>query len=491
MRTHLSEQLQRPVRAVAVDIFRILSGALVCAYFVRLLLEFSAYTSENGLLDHELHQELFWFTRMTLFYPGSPPLYKLTLLALGLFGAVMLTVGWRPRLGAAVAWVLAVSAQRWNFAVINLDDSSVTLLLWWMLFLPIGHSLTWKTLGRRNLREEAGLTVNGFFVRAFFVNLFLYYLTAGLTKLWSPLWREGLALYVILQLPIARTQGIWQVEHLPALWWGNHATLLLEPLFPFLVLLPKGHPLKWFGGGVLLVFHLSIPITIGVPYANLALIMALALIFHAEIADLFDKRLKPGPTRLVSTSAPAKNAKRLISAYLIVLALAMSKGVPIVEKSYEPAMAALYWAGVAQEYHLFDWVDHFNWHVQHQVTVHPKGAALFRVPSTQVFPASVRGFIYQSYLLPVRWMRISTPLTGEMRNSVLHRAAHRFVREQSQVLGKEGRVVITSRMGRLQRDNLMLEQTWGVNLLEFEYRDGKVSEFLYPRPPSEGGWKSD
>lgn len=481
--TSFFQKMSRPVGAPVVDLFRILTGLLVSVYYLRLFLEYSTYTSEGGLLDHQLHRELFWFTKLTLFYPGSPPFYKIGLLMLGFLGAIALLVGWRPKLGAAVCLVISVSVHRWNFAVINVDDSSISLLLWWMMFLPIGQTLTPNTfLGKSDWRREAFQVVNGFFVRAFFANLFIYYLTAGLTKLGSELWREGLALYVILNLPLARTQGLWSADHISLLWFGNHFTLLAEPLFPFLVLFPKGSPLKYFGGLCLFVFHLSIPITIGVPYANFALILALVLIFHRELADFL--RTKAGESRPVEVLdwKPPRGTRTLALTYLLVLFLAMQKNVPGLKTFWEPAMGVLYLGGIAQEYHLFDWIDRFNWTLQHTIVVKPADGEPFEVASEKLFPHSVRGFIVQSYLLPMRWMRVPRPLTGEMRNSVIRRAVNRFYRKNRSILGEKGEVVVTSRVGRLDKRDLKGEQLWETRLVRFEYTDERL-EIMEPKLP--------
>lgn len=479
----VEERWSSPVSALVVDLFRVAVGLLVLVYYGRLFLEFSDYTSEHGLLDHALHRQLFWFTELTLFYPGSSDLYKLGLLALGAFGTLMLTVGWYPKVGAVISWIIVVSVHRWNFAVINVDDSSITLLLWWILFLPIGHCLTYRT---KSWKEEAAYRVNGFFVRAFFANLFIYYLTAGLTKLWSPLWREGLALYVILKLPLARTNAWWDLGDLPFLWMGNHFTLIFEPLFPFLVLFPKNHPLKWVGGALLVGFHLAIPASIGVPYANFALILAMILVFHRELDDRFLRRAGPPRPPVLLSWRPPAGTRGLILTYLTVLSLAMSKGIPGIGVTYEPAMATLYLGGVAQEYHLFDWIDRFNWWVQHRVEVQPEQGEPFDLEPSALFPATVRGFIVQSYLLPMRWMRVPRPLTGEMRNSVLQRSAERLVAQQRARLGTAGRVTVDTLVARLDRDNLDLEKRWPVLLMDFEYdAQGRV-RFRQPLVP-EGG----
>lgn len=498
LRQRISERLHAPVSAFVVDLFRVATGLLVVVYYLRLFLEYRDYTSESGFLDHELHRHFFWFTKLTLFFPGSPDVYKLGLLALGMAGAVMLTVGWRAKPGAALAWIVAVSVHRWNFAVINVDDSSITLLLWWILFLPVGHCLTYQTrfgppppeggpLDPRHWRSEVALRVDGFFVRAFFANLCIYYLTAGLTKLWSPLWREGLALYVILKLPLARSNALWDLGDLPVMWLGNHFTLLFEPLFAFLVLLPKGHPLKWAGGLAQLSLHLMIPLTIGVPYANFALIIGMLLIFHGEIDDLLRRKAASGQPDRMLDWRPARGTRGLIATYLMVLTLAMSKGVPGIGVTYEPAMATLYWGGVAQEYHLFDWIDRYNWWIKHEVKVSPETGAAFQAAPSDLFPASVRGFIVQSYLLPMRWMRIPRPLTGEMRNSILLQSAQRFIRRHRDRLGEKGSVTVTTRVARLNRDNLDLGDTWTITLMSFSYDADGLVGFAHPiLPPGLG-----
>ncbi len=483
----LSARLHAPLSAFVIDLFRIAAGLMVVVYYVRLFLEYRDYTSESGFLDHAMLREYFWFTKLSLFFPGSPDAYKLGLLALGMLGALALTVGWRPKVGAAVTWFVAVSVHRWNFAVINVDDSTITLLLWWLLFLPIGNCLTYRT---RDWRAEVATRVDGFFVRAFFANLFIYYLTAGLTKLWSPLWREGLALYVILKLPLARSSAWWDLGDLSMMWIGNHATLLLEPLFPFLILMPKGHPLKYLGGLAQIGFHLAIPISIGVPYANLGLIVAMILVFHREIDGFCRRKAGEGRTEVLLAWRPPRGTQGLIKVYLVVLALAMSKGIPGIGATYEPAMATLYWGGIAQEYHLFDWIDRYNWWVRHDIEVRPEGGKPFQVAPSELFPATVRGFIIQSYMLPMRWMRIPRPLTGEMRNSVLRQSAERFVRLHRDQLGEKGTVSVSTDVARVTRDNLDLSTTWPIELMTFSYDKDGVSGFsqpVMPVPDAAGG----
>ena len=481
-------RIHTPVYALAIDLFRILAALLVGSYFLDTLLEFDDFSSDFGLLDHALIRELFWFTELSVLSEGTPPAVRLLLLGLGMVAAAAILIGWHPKLFAGIAWLVAISFQRWNFLVVNIDDSSITLLLWWLMFLPIGHTLTFRDLlARRRLAELSKVEVDGFFLRAFFANLFIYYLTAGLSKLLSPLWREGLALYVILKLPLSRSHEFWDLGHLPLLWLGNHLTLLFEPLLPFLVLASRGRGLKVLGTMVSLGLHFGIVLSIGVPYANLTLLICLVLAFHREIPRLFQAG-ENGDQNFqdLRRDPPIRGARALICGYLLVLLMTATKGIPWLEKTHEPAMAVLYLGGIAQEYHLFDWIDRYNWSVEHEVTVQPEEGQVKQVDSALLYPKSVRGFIAQSYLLPIRWMRIQRPRIGEMRNSLHRRSAERLLRQLAPPDTEQGVITVTSTVGRLERDNLSLDETRTFRSLQFTYRGSSLLSVDFPRPPVAG-----
>src|SRR5690349_12955458 len=70
--TRLREWLTRPVRALPVDVFRALIGALSFVYFARTLAESQDYANPQGLIDHDLIFAIFPATRIGLFQPGTP-----------------------------------------------------------------------------------------------------------------------------------------------------------------------------------------------------------------------------------------------------------------------------------------------------------------------------------------------------------------------------------------------------------------------------------
>jgi len=136
------------------------------------------------------------------------------LLALGLLSAALLTVGVRPRSCAGLCFTIAVSVQRWNFLVYYADDMAVQLLLFWLMYLPTGHTLHLARPARLRRAEWREARVPVFQVKLFMANVLLVYVVAGLTKLTSPMWCSGTALYAILKLPFARIPDAWGSEML-------------------------------------------------------------------------------------------------------------------------------------------------------------------------------------------------------------------------------------------------------------------------------------
>src|SRR6185503_2205361 len=131
----LRERWYRPVPALPIDVFRILVGLLSTVYFVHLALQTGDISSPDGLIDHSLTRNIFWYTKMGLFQPGISANELRAIFSLAAAASLALAAGWRPKLMAALMFVVAVSAYRWNFLVIYVDDAIMHLAIFWMLLL--------------------------------------------------------------------------------------------------------------------------------------------------------------------------------------------------------------------------------------------------------------------------------------------------------------------------------------------------------------------
>jgi hypothetical protein len=455
LRSRLRTWLLRETYALPLDLFRILGGLLCVAYFGTLLWQAEEFSNPDGLLDHVVLQRIFWFTRLSLLHPGITLPYLYGLLGLACLGAWGIVLGYRVRLCAGILFAIAVSTYRWNFVVIYVDDAFMHLLLFWLMLLPVG-----KTLLLWELRHGwhacfahwRRVTVPGTIQWCFLANICLMYLVAGLWKLTSPLWQQGFALYATLHLPIAYTPDFWQPQYLPLLQVANYLALLIEPVIPILLLCRPGHPLKWLGLLCQLGFHLGILLTLAVPFVNLGLLGTSVLFFRAEICHWLQRR-ETQPIILRQTPYMQRTGW-LALVFLLVLSLAVARGTPVLGLLYRPAYAILWCVGIAQEYHLFDWIDKMNYHVTYRVSTQLADGMTQPLDSTSLFPRSLRATLLQAYLHNVRWMPVPHQHRVALKYSILNRLAQRFCSRQALTTP----VTAWARVQRIRPDNVALTQ---------------------------------
>ena len=484
-RSRLRAWLLSETYALPLDLFRILGGLLCVAYFVALLLQAEDFSNPDGLLDHVLLQRIFWFTRLSLFQPGItlPCLY--VLLGLGCVGAWGIVLGYRVRLCAGVLFALAVSTYRWNFPVIYVDDAFMHLLLFWFMLLPVGKTLLpwelrqgWHACWARWRR----VTVSGTVQWCFLANVCLVYLVAGLWKFTSPLWQQGFALYATLRLPIAYAPDVWHPQHLPLLQVMNYLALIVEPLIPVLLLCRPGHPAKWLGLLCQLGFHLGILLTLPLPFVNLGLLGTSLLFFRGEILQ-WCQRGAAHPIVLRQTLRLDRTG-RLALVFLLVLSLAVARGTPILGILYQPAYAFLWVIGIAQEYHLFDWIDKMNYHVTYGVSTQRTDGTTQSLDPTSLFPQSLRAILLQAYVHNVRWMRVPSQHRATLKYSILSRLAQRFCRSQTLTTP----VTAWARVQRIRPDNVALTQGQAQFLMTFRCVEKRamVCQTFLGYPPETG-----
>lgn len=441
--------------ALPLDLFRILAGLLCVAYFGTLIVQAEDFSNPDGLLDHALLQQIFWFTRLSLFHPGLTLTALYACFGLAWVGAWSIVLGYRVRLCAAVLFVIAVSTYRWNFLVIYVDDAFMHLLLFWLLLLPVGHTLLpWelKHGWRACLARWQRVTVPGTTQWCFLANVCLVYLIAGLWKLTSPLWQQGFALYAILRLPIAYTPDFWGPQHLPVLQVVNYLALIVEPLIPLLLLCRPGSAWKWCGLLCQVSFHLGILVTLHIPFVNFGLLGTALLFFRAEFLRWLQR--SAGPPVLLRQAPRLDRRGWLALVFLLVLSLAVARRTPVLDTLHKPAYALLWLVGIAQEYHLFDWIDRTNYHVAYRVSAQYPDGLLQPLRPDSLFPRSLRATLLQAYLHNVRWMFVPRPHRPALRYSILTRLAQRFCQRHTQDM----RVTAWATVQRIRPDNAALTQ---------------------------------
>jgi hypothetical protein len=479
------DTLAAPTHALPLDLFRVLVGALAAAYFARTFREAPLFSGPGGLLDHDLERRLLPFTRITLFPAGSPLALLRTAFALGCLASLLVAAGVATQPAALVAYVLAVSTYRWNLLVMYVDDAIMHLALFWMVLLPVGHTLTVPGL----LADPAGswstwtsTTVPGFTTWCLLANFALVYLVAGLWKWASPMWRRGWALYAVLKMAVSYRPDAWSRSQWPVLKAGNYFALLVEPFLALLAVLPAYSPLKAILFACAAVFHLGIVATKKFPFANFAMLGCGVLYFRVEVMDA----LGAPPLPADAAPVPLGPLDWLAAATVACLALLfLTNALFFREHStprwhmqalrkprLNPCYVPLYAIGLAQSYRLFDWIDRRNYHVDYEVTEIVGGREPCPVDQRVLFPRSMRHVLLQSYLHGNIWMQLDPAALPELRESILVRYARWYCQTHPAPPDEPTEVVVDAVVARITPDNLDLRRSTRTELLRFVNRAG-------------------
>jgi hypothetical protein len=500
----------QPLPAVPIDLLRILVGGLALIWFAQALADAPDFANPDGLIDHVLVQKLFSYTRLGFFQPGIPLVVLQAIIFCACLGCVGLILGYHTRVTALFLYLVAVSLYRWEFLVIHIDDAIVHLMLFWLILLPTGRTLTltgWRGAGPSVLAIWRRTRVPGLAVRCFAVNLALIYVVAGAWKWTSPMWRSGTALYVALQMPISRAPDFWRPEFVAPLVAVNYGTLLFEPLFPVMYLLPAGHRLK----RILLIgtvaFHIAIAFAMKIPYANLALVAACVVAFREEIVEA----LPGGPVRgATRTPNPGPDASGLAALGFVVLLAAAMLGEATVAPWRAPTRAdpappsvalagstpahgtavsstetgghnllyaPLWLIGIAQSYRLFDWVDDRNWDIRYQVLVTQPDGNLRAESSEKLFPGETHHILLQSYMQGVTWGPVPASHVAQLRSTLMYRYARRYC-QRERTIGVVDSYVLVRRITMATSSNPSRVREL---FMRFECRSGDAMMLFPPK----------
>ncbi len=488
----------RPVDALPLDIFRICVGLVVLAYFARTFLEVSNFSGPDGFLDHELIVEMYWFTEIGIFRHWMGVEWFYAAFGIAIVSCVPLILGYRVKLFAVVLYIIAVSTYRHNFIVMYVDDAIMHLLLFWMLVLPVGRTLVigeWLSDKRLAWERWKGVTVPGASLRCFFWNLILLYLVAGLWKWTSPMWLDGTALYVVFKLPVSYFHEFWGAEHIPLLKIFNYATLVLEPLVPLMFFLKRGSHLKYILLAAFIGLHMLSALTLNIPYANIACAATAVLIFREELMSWLT-----GSYAERSRTRERLGLSGAVALFMVTtLTLAMISSISLLNWRTAPREAisteittrndrphlidgrvdgldsmqmtffgALWVMGIAQQYQLFNWIDHRNYATHYSVAVDGN-----QTDPDAMFIRSLRGVLLDFYIHDITWLRIPPERRTELRSSILNRTAARYCRKQRPV----GVVEARSSLERIDPNGGPGEFD-NVVLMKFECQVNGVPEFV-------------
>ena len=235
------------------------------------------------------------------------PEVQLLLFAIAAFCAFCLLIGHRTRLFTVLSWLLLLSLQNRNTAILNAGDVLFRMLLFWSMFLPLGARGSVDAAMREPREDgpdEGGHRTWSVPAFCFMAQVSIVYWATALLKT-DPIWTEDrTAVWHALKLdymalPLATLMREWPPGLLELVARG---TLLLEFWAPFLIWIPVFvGPLRLTACAVMIALHAGFTATLQLGlFSYVCGAMWLALLPPAAWDRLF-ARFRRDPRRLGMT----------------------------------------------------------------------------------------------------------------------------------------------------------------------------------------------
>ncbi len=191
---------------------------------------------------------------LNVFAFSRSPLYFEAMYFVAIVVAVLVVVGYRPRLMVPLHWLMIWSFQERNQLLGDGGDNLMRIVLLFLIAVNTGacfsisqgRRLAWSCWGTRTLHTRESVAafirplqavVHNFGVLLIILQLCMLYLSTGLYKAMGDVWQNGTALYYILRVDKFSWPGaefIYRNVYLVVL--GTYGTVLFEATFGPLLL---------------------------------------------------------------------------------------------------------------------------------------------------------------------------------------------------------------------------------------------------------------
>ncbi len=258
-----TEFWHRPVASERLAFVRVATGVALLTDQLFQYLPFLDYLfgpggmGSEGLNDRWMASNWRW---PVLFFTTDDMFVIFTCFAAWVISTLALTIGFKTRWAAAVAWFFTMCFFARNSNVKNGGDDIVQIALFLLMFMPSDRALAWDA--RRGPRVQ---TIPPWGVRLLQLQLCMMYTATGFAKLKGGLggtWLQGTSLhYVFNDMALSR----WSYAQFPIPIWitapAGYLALFWEVFFIVLVAYRKTRRFAlWYG----VAFHLVVFLTLEV-----------------------------------------------------------------------------------------------------------------------------------------------------------------------------------------------------------------------------------
>lgn len=275
----------------ALSLMRILIAGLLLADLIIRSTSLTAFYTGQGVVPFKEVEMIWWRNDFFSFFQFSDD-FRIVVLLFILTGIVYfcLLIGYRTRIFSILAWLMLLSLQNRNHAILQCGDDELRLILFWGIFLPWGNFYSIDSKRYSSLQTETKyFDVPGF---AYLLLIFSVYFFTGFLKD-SPEWdsREGTAFYYALSLDqMTWPLGKMLLRHLGFLKFCTIAAKWIELCVPFLLFIPyKNSFFRMSAFFTLVIFHIAIALTLFVGLFYLISIFSLAGLLSEKAMDKLER----------------------------------------------------------------------------------------------------------------------------------------------------------------------------------------------------------
>jgi predicted DCC family thiol-disulfide oxidoreductase YuxK len=281
----------------SLALMRVITGFLLIYDLISRFMYFSTFYAVSGVLPRGAYIEEFmnrW--HFSIHLAAGYDEWSYLLFLIHFVAAIALLFGYRTRTATVICWFLLVSLQNRNTAVLNGGDTLFRLLLFWAMFLPLGHRFS---IDRALAPKESYPSDQKFFsmggVGLTMQVVYMYFGTIFL-KDHREWWPDGTASYYAMQLDAFTTGlGAWLSQFQGFLRIGTYIVFFIEIFAPLGILVGFKWPLVRIAAiGALIIMHLNFAATMRIgmfPFVDLAILCGLLpAYFWDHIINRFQKR---------------------------------------------------------------------------------------------------------------------------------------------------------------------------------------------------------
>lgn len=203
-----------------------------------------------------------------------------------------LLVGFFSRLSFLILFINLIFIQERAIYSMYGADYMFKMLSIWLFFLDLGQNFSIDKLIRNKIRLMNSISLktnkylnHGFAIRSAQIQLFLIYLTATFTKLLSPIWLSGDAVFFAMQVPQTNSGLFNWILNYPILYkLISWITILLEATITSFIF---SQNFKLIAVISALILHFGIFITMNIPFFFPVSLFGIALLIENDLFKRF------------------------------------------------------------------------------------------------------------------------------------------------------------------------------------------------------------